>query len=143
MQRLATAALALVSLALPAHAQLKAKFIDGTYVFTVDGCAKLKALAAGGNQSISTVPWYVTADGISYWEGGCGFTKIKPGKKKNEWKVTASCGEEDGESTESYTYLKTSPTTFSVTLTTPGASADDQKPVTYTRCDVGPIPDPQ
>ena len=140
--RLAAAALALISLTLPAHAGLKAKFIDGTYVFTSDGCAKLKALAAGGNQSISTVPWYVTADGISYWEGGCGFMKIKAGKK-NHWKVTASCTEEIDESIESYTYLRTSPTTFSVTLTTPGASAEDRKPVTYTRCNLGPIPEPQ
>jgi hypothetical protein len=134
-------ALALLCLSLPAHAGVKASFLGGTYVFTGDGCAKLKALAAGGTPSISTVPWYVTADGISYWEGGCEFTKVRPGKK-NQWKVTAACGEEDGESTETYTYLKTSPTTFAVTLTTSGASAQERKPVTYTRCDVGPIPDP-
>jgi hypothetical protein len=134
MRAVATA-LAVLGLALPAHAGVKAKFLDGAYVFTDDGCAKLKSLAAGGNQNVGTYPWYVTRDGISYWEGGCEFTKIRPGKK-NQWKVTASCGEEDGESTETYTYLKTSSVTFAVTLTTPGASADDRKPVTYTRCDV-------
>ena len=137
MRRLVIPTLLMASLAMPAHAGLKARFIDGVYVFTDDGCAKLKALAAGGTLSVGTYPWFVTADGISYWEGGCEFTKIKAGKK-NQWKVTAACGEEDGENTETYTWAKASPTTFSVTLTTPGADADQQKPVTYSRCDVDP-----
>jgi hypothetical protein len=59
----------------------KARFFHGTYTFALGACAKLKALAAGGVQAISTVPWYVTEDGVSSWEGGCSFTKISKGKR--------------------------------------------------------------
>jgi hypothetical protein len=131
------------ALAAPAFAQQKASFIDGTYTFAPGACDKLKALAAGGAQSVSTVPWYVTADGISFWEGGCSFSKISKGKKKDEWKVVAACSENDEEYTESYTFRRTSPTGFAVTLTSPGTAAKDAKPVQYERCDVGKIPDPR
>jgi hypothetical protein len=143
--RLSFIMLALVGLALPAQAQLKASFIKGTYVFAPGACDKLKALAAGGVQSVETVPWYVTADGISYWEGGCGFSKIEPGQKKREWLVTAECGEgaDESTSTESYSFVGRTPTSFFVTLTTPGASEKDREPVIYRRCDVGPIPPPE
>lgn len=141
--RLSIAVLALVSLALPAHAQLNASFIKGTYVFAPGACDKLEALAAGGVQSVNTVPWYVTVDGISYWEGGCGFSKIEPGQKKREWLVTAECGEGAEQSTESYSFVGRTPTSFFVTLTTPGASEEDRKPLIYRRCDVGPIPPPE
>ena len=132
-----------LALASPAFAQQKVSFIDGTYTFAPGACEKLKALAAGGTQAVMTVPWYVTADGISFWEGGCGFSKITKGKRKGEWRVVAACMEEEEESTESYIFRRTLPGEFEVTLTTPGISADQAKPVRYTRCDVGKIPDPQ
>ncbi len=141
--RILTILLTGLALANPALAQQKASFIDGTYAFAPGACQKLKALAAGGVQAIGTVPWYVTADGISFWEGGCGFSKITKGKIRHEWKVIAACEENGDESTETYIWRRTSPTSFSVTLTTPGISPEEGKPVRYTRCDVGPIPAPQ
>ena len=138
--RLPLTLFALIAFTLPAHAELKAPFIDGTYVFADGACDKLKSLVAGGSRGVTSVPWYVTTDGISFWEGGCGFSEITPGKKKDQWKVTAACEENGDEYVESYIFLKTSPTTFSVTLTTPGASAKERKPVTYTHCDAGEIP---
>lgn len=131
------------ALAAPALAQQKADFIDGTYVFATGACDKLRVLAAGGTQAVTTVPWYVTADGISFWEGGCGFSRIRENKKKNEWHVTATCEENGNEYTETYSYRRTSPDSFLVTLTTPGAAAELAKPLAYARCDVGPIPTPQ
>jgi hypothetical protein len=112
-------------------------------VFSEGACDKLKALVAGGVQAVSTVPWHVTADGISHWEGGCSFTKITRGKRLDEWHIVAACQEEDDESTESYIFRRTRPGEFAVTLTTPGISAEEARPLRYTRCDVGPIPAPQ
>jgi hypothetical protein len=134
--------LAGLAMATPALAQQKARFINGTYVFSPGACTKLKALAAGTTQKASTVPWYVTADGISYWEGGCAFKKISKGKSSNEWKVVADCGDGGDAEIETYTWRRTSSASFMVTLTTPGAAPEDKKPVRYTRCAVGPIPPP-
>jgi hypothetical protein len=133
-----------LALATPALAQQTASFINGTHTFAPGACDKLKALAAGGIQAVSTVPWYVDEDGISYWEGGCSFSKISKGKGRNEWKMVARCSENaDVETTETYTWRRISSTRFMVTLTTPGTSAADRKPVRYTRCAVGEIPSPQ
>jgi hypothetical protein len=129
-----------LAIATPAMAQQSASFIDGTYVFSPGACAKLKALAAGATQKASTVPWHVTADGISFWEGSCSFSRISKDKSKKEWKVEAKCGEGEDESTETYIWRRKSTNTFLVTLTTPGTTPEDRKPVRYTRCNVGPIP---
>jgi hypothetical protein len=132
-----------ITLATPALSQQRAEFIDGTYVFSPGACDKLHALAAGGVQAITTVPWHVTADGIKFWEGGCDYKKVSKGKKNNQWHVIAACEENGDETTERYTYLRTAPGSFDVTLTTPGISPEEAKPLRYTRCDVGKIPDPQ
>lgn len=125
----------MIACAGPALAQERAAFIDGTYVLSKKDCTKLKALKAGGPESISTVPWSVNADGISYWEGGCGWSKVKTlGGKR--WALTADCEQEVDTSVESYEYTRTSATTFAVKLTTPGTTAKERKPVTYRRCDV-------
>jgi hypothetical protein len=50
-----------ITFATPALAQQRAEFIDGTYVFSPGACDKLHALAAGGVQAITTVPWHVIA----------------------------------------------------------------------------------
>ena len=119
--RLAPALVLLTIFTWPAAAQQKAGFIDGTYVLSTDGCTKLKALKHGATESIGAVPWSVTAEGISYWEGGCGWSKVKTlGARR--WALTAACGEDIDMSVESYEYTRTSPTTFSVKLTTKGAS---------------------
>lgn len=133
--RLAPALALLGVFTLPVAAQQKASFIDGTYVLNAEGCTKLKALKHGAAESIGTVPWSVTAEGISYWEGGCGWSKVKALEAKR-WALTAECGEDIDTSVESYDYTRTSPTTFSVKLTTKGASAKERKPVSYQRCDV-------
>ncbi len=133
--RLAPALVLLTIFTWPAAAQQKAGFIDGTYVLSTDGCTKLKALKHGATESIGAVPWSVTAEGISYWEGGCGWSKVKTlGARR--WALTAACGEDIDMSVESYEYTRTSPTTFSVKLTTKGASVKERKPVSYQRCDV-------
>ena len=133
--RLAPALVLLTICTWPAAAQQKAGFIDGTYVLSTEGCTKLKALKHGATESIGTVPWSVTAEGISYWEGGCGWSKVKTlGARR--WALTAACGEDIDMSVESYEYTRTSPTTFSVKLTTKGASPKERKPVSYQRCDV-------
>lgn len=133
--RLAPALVLLTIFTWPAAAQQIAGFIDGTYVLSTDGCTKLKALKHGATESIGTVPWSVTAEGISYWEGGCGWSKVKTlGARR--WALTAACGEDIDMSVESYEYTRTSPTTFSVKLTTKGASVKERKPVSYQRCDV-------
>jgi hypothetical protein len=134
---------AILTFASPAIAQHKATFIDGTYVFAPGACDKLKALAAGGTQAVTTVPWYVTADGIHFWEGGCDFSKVRKHKSKKQWNVVAACEENGEEYTESYIFRRSSPDSFDVTLTTPGTNKETAKPVRYLRCDVGKIPDPQ
>ena len=131
------AALIAIASTCPAQAQLKADFIDGTYVFTPDGCDKLKALAAGGTAGVMTQPWSVSADGISFWEGGCGFSKIKK-RGDEQWHVTAACEENGDEYVESYVFKRTSKSTFAVSLTTRNASADQRLPKTYTRCIILP-----
>ena len=133
--RIATFTAVMTLTALAAQAQQKAGFIDGTYVLSVDGCNKLKALKRGVPESIGTVPWSVDADGISMWEGGCGWSKVqKLGGKR--WALTAECEQEVDTSVETYEYTRTSPTTFAVKLTTKGTSKAEQKPVTYLKCDV-------
>lgn len=128
-----------LTLATPAMAQQRAEFIDGTYVIAEGACEKLKALAAGSTPMISTVPFYVTADGFSFWEGGCGFASVT--KSKDAWHVIAACEENGDEYTETYSFRRSSPDSFEVTLTTPGVSDEQATPLRYTRCDVGDIPE--
>ena len=123
--------------ACPAFAGVKDDFLDGAYVFNAKACEKLKALAAGTSPAAETEPWVMRADGISFWEGGCDFSKIEKRGRKS-WHVTASCGEGPDVYVESYLFRRRSKTTFSVTLTTPGASAENRVPKRYFRCDVPP-----
>ncbi|KAB2845950.1 MAG: hypothetical protein F9K44_16200 [Hyphomicrobiaceae bacterium] len=113
---------------------LKAAFIDGAYTIGTKGCAKLKAIERGGPKSLNTVPWTLDADGFHGWEGGCTFSKITEALKGKEWLIEAECAEAAEESKESYRLVRTSPTTFAITLTTPGTEAADRKPITYSRC---------
>jgi len=131
--RIASIFAALAMFAAPAVAQQKADFIDGTYVLNPEGCGMLKALADGATESIDTTPWTVTADGISFWEGGCGWSKVE--KKGDSWALTADCEEEESY-TENYLIRRAAPDTLTVTLTTPGAAEQDRQPHTYLKCDV-------
>jgi hypothetical protein len=132
---LAAATLAAVAASSAAEAQLTASFIDGTYVTSAKACAQLKALAKGGNRNLNTVPWTLDKKGFSSWEGGCGFAKITERKKGREWAVEADCHEGPEENKETYLFRRASPTTLVITLTTKGATAEQRKPETYTRCD--------
>lgn len=79
--------------AVPAMAGAKATFLgDGTYA-TAEGCAKLKALAAGTPRNLNTVPETLTASGYQGWEHSCSFTSIKPIRKDKTWRVGTQCME--------------------------------------------------
>ena len=113
---------------------LKATFVDGAYTIGAKACAKLKAIERGGRRNLNTVPWTLDTDGFHGWEGGCTFSKITEAQKGKEWLVEADCAEAADESKESYRFVRTSPSTFLITLTTKGATTEQAKPVTYTRC---------
>lgn len=133
------ASLLVLLLASPAaEAAVKARFLDGVYAMSTEACDKLKALAKGATRSINTVPWSVDRNGFDQWEGGCSFSRIRETAKGQSWSVTSFCegNTPDENSTESYIFKRASPTTFAVTLTTPGASAEQRQPKTYLRCDV-------
>ena len=132
----AVLALALATLSTAAAQQkgLKATFVDGSYTIGPQACAKLKAIERGGRKSLNTVPWTLNADGFHGWEGGCTFSKITEAHKGKEWLIEADCAEAAEESKESYRIVRTSPSTFLITLTTKGATPEQKKPVTYTRC---------
>ncbi len=136
MRILVTAAAAILASYSAAHAQLTATFIDGTYVTSAKACAQVKALAKGGRRNLNTVPWTLDKKGFASWEGGCGFARITERKKGSEWAIEADCQEGAEETKESYLVRRTSPATFSIALTTKGATRDQRKPQTYTRCDV-------
>jgi hypothetical protein len=128
--------LLLLITAIPAQAGVKAAFIDGVYVFTGDGCDKLKSLQSGKTApSVMTQPWTVTSDGIAFWEGSCSFSKVEKQGQKT-WRVTAECEENGDLSKEIYVWRRTSKTTFSVRLANPNTSAKGRGAKTYTRCDV-------
>lgn len=93
-------------------------------------CEKLQALAAGGPKSINTVPWSVGPSGISYWEGGCSFSRIVERQKGKVWDVTASCTEGPDTSTEHYTFARAGDGAFDVKL------KGEKNARRYTRCDV-------
>ena len=121
--------LAASTIALPAAAQVKAPFLDGTYTMSTEACQKMQALANGGPKSISTVPWSVSRNGIDFWEGSCRFTAITEQRKGKQWRVLASCSEGPDTSKEVYTYVRNNGGSFDVTL------KGDKQAVRYTRCD--------
>lgn len=113
-----------------AHAKKSAAFLDGPYTMSDAACEKLQALAAGGPKSINTVPWSVARGGISYWEGGCSFSRIVERQKGKVWDVTASCTEGPDTSTERYTFARAGDGAFDVKL------KGEKHARRYTRCDV-------
>ncbi len=126
--RVAAAAL-LIAAGLPAVAGVKAKFLgDGTYA-TPEGCAKLKAIAAGGPKNISTTPETLTASGFSGWEFGCGFTSVKEVVKGRKWVGKAACSEGPETWKSSDTFERLPDGSFNVT--------GDKKTMKFVRCETG------
>lgn len=82
------------------EATVKGTFIGPGIYATAEGCQKLSALAAGGDQNVGTVPETLTEDGFEGWEGSCTFTsvtEVEPGKK---WKTEMQCAEGPDENEE-------------------------------------------
>ncbi|MBL8789391.1 MAG: hypothetical protein JNM45_02775 [Rhizobiales bacterium] len=117
-----------------ALAQDKADFIDGTYVLNPEGCAMLRARAVSGVENADTTPWTVSADGISFWEGGCAWSRVEK-TGENTWALAASCEDGLDSYSESYVYRRLRAGELEVTLTTEGASEKDRRPHTYLRCE--------
>ena len=76
-----------------ALAGAKARFLGEDTYSTVEGCAKLKALASGAPRNLNTVPETLTASGYQGWEHNCYFTSIKPIRKDKTWRVGTQCME--------------------------------------------------
>lgn len=124
------AALASPQLAAPAHAQLTATFLDGTYTMSDEACMKLRALAAGGPRNARTVPWHVMRTGIGHWEGACGYRKITERKKGAEWRIEAVCHEGPSQSREVWTWVRKGDGVYDVKL------RGEKTAKRYTRCDL-------
>jgi hypothetical protein len=129
--RHAAALAVLAGLTVPAQAA-DADFLGAATYATADGCSKLKALAAGGDRNISTVPETLTAKGYHGWEHDCAFKSVSQTQSGASWKVVISC--EEGENTwdETQVISKTGETTFEVK-----AEGEDEATV-YAVCDAPP-----
>lgn len=122
-------AVLIAAAAAPALAGVKAKFLGAATYATEEGCAKLKAIAAGGPKNISTVPETLTASGFSGWEFGCGFTSVKEVVKGKRWVVREACSEGAENWTATDTFVARGDGGFDVT--------GDKKTMTFVRCETG------
>jgi hypothetical protein len=118
MPRVSPTAVALSLAVLPAAAQTKAPFIGDKVYATVDGCVKLKAIAAGGDKNAGTVPEFLTAFGFGGWEESCAFTAIKEAMPGRAWDVAMNCfgGADEYASTERFEF---DAATLAITVTEP------------------------
>lgn len=113
----------------PALAEQAAAFLgSGTYA-TAEGCDKLKALAAGGDRNISTVPETLTAKGFDGWEHSCTFTSVAETAPGKSWKVVASCEEGESEWEDVQFVDKVDDKTFKV------KGEEDKEAMVYAVCD--------
>jgi hypothetical protein len=111
-------------------AETKARFLgEGTYA-TAEGCAKLKALAAGTPRNLNTVPETLTASGYQGWEHSCSFTSIKPIRKDKTWRVGTQCmeGAERWQAVEAFERQPDG--SFKIT--------SDKKTTSFVRCQTSP-----
>lgn len=92
--------------AAPAAADVKIPFIGATVYATKDGCEKLKALAAGGEKNVATVPEFLTEDRFGGWEGGCTFASLVETQAGKTWEVLKTCfeGEDETQSTDIFEF---------------------------------------
>jgi hypothetical protein len=119
--------------ALPAFAQeTSAGFLGSATYATSEGCEKLKALGAGGDRNISTVPETLTAGGYQGWEHGCTFKSVTEVEAGKSWKVVTSCEEGESQWEDTQVIDKTGEGTFKVT------GEGEEEPTLYAVCDAPP-----
>lgn len=106
-----------------------ATFLGSATYATAEGCEKLKALAAGGNRNISTVPEVLSATGYQGWEHGCAFKTVTEADAGKSWKVVTSCEEGDSQWDDTQVIEKTGEGTFKVT------GEGEEEPTLYAVCD--------
>ncbi len=111
--RIAAALAVCAALALPAVAA-DADFLGAATYATADGCSKLKALAAGGDRNISTVPETLTSKGYHGWEHDCSFKSVSETEAGKSWKVVLACEEGENVWEEAQVMTKTGEATFEV-----------------------------
>ncbi|MCB1519193.1 MAG: hypothetical protein KDJ37_01305 [Hyphomicrobiaceae bacterium] len=123
----------LAAVLLPADRVLakdKASFIDGSYA-TEEGCAKLKALAAGTPRSVETVPEVLTAEGFKGWEGSCEFTKIYEHDPGKSWVAVLFCVEGATMTPLTYAFARNDDGTIEV------GGGSEPEPELFRKCDAG------
>lgn len=127
-------ALALATVPAAAQSEPKADFLGSATYATAEGCDKLKALAAGGDRNISTVPETLTASGFEGWEHSCSIKSVKPGAS-NAWQVVTSCSEGESEWDDTYVFEKSGATSFKV------KGDGEEEAQVYAVCDAPPVPE--
>jgi hypothetical protein len=116
----------------PAWAEQTASFLgDKTYA-TVEGCEKLKALAAGGDRNISTVPETLSAKGFDGWEHSCAFKSVTEQAAGKSWNVVSSCEEGESQWDDTQVFEKADDKSFKV------LGEGEEEATVYTVCDAPP-----
>ncbi len=118
--------------ATPSSAQETATFLGTGLYATAEGCGKLKALAAGGDRNISTVPETMTEKGFDGWEHGCTFKSIAESAPGKSWKVVTACEEGESQWEDTQVFEKTAEGTFKVT------GEGEEEATVYAVCDAPP-----
>jgi hypothetical protein len=121
-------------LAQPVLAQQSAAFLGSATYATAEGCDKLKALAAGGDRNISTVPETLTASGYEGWEHSCRVTAVTETEPGKVWKVVTECSEGESAWADTQVFEKASDTSFKV------MAEGEEEPTVFAVCDAPAAP---
>lgn len=130
MARTLLSAACLALAAAPATADVKIPFIGAAVYATKEGCEKLKALAAGGEKNVATVPEFLTEDRFGGWEGGCTFASLTETQAGRAWEVQKTCFEGEDE-TQTTDIFELDVTTKAIAVTEKGQTA----PTVFLPCD--------
>jgi len=114
------------------QAQETAAFLGAQTYATAEGCEKLKALAAGGDRNISTVPETLSAKGFDGWEHSCTFKSVAEAEAGKSWKVVSSCEEGESQWDDTQVFEKASDGTFKV------LGEGEEEATVYAVCDAPP-----
>lgn len=116
----------------PASAEETAAFLGSQTYTTTEGCEKLKALGAGGDRNISTVPETLSAKGFDGWEHNCTFKSVTEAEAGKSWKVVTSCEEGESQWDDTQVFEKAGDTTYKV------LGEGEEEATVYTVCDAPP-----